>query len=83
MNLDVRFPIGLMFSLFGAILIVMGFVVDQSVYDQHSLGVNINLYWGCVLLLFGLLMLVLAWRGRDKWKQSQAESRKRASPPTV
>ena len=31
-------------------------------YEVHSLGVNVNLGWGCVLLVFGLLMLALAYR---------------------
>jgi hypothetical protein len=62
MNLDLRLPIGLMFSLFGAILVVYGFVSDAAIY-QRSLGINVNLWWGIVLLAFGLVMLWLSLRG--------------------
>ena len=63
MRLDVRLPIGLMFSIFGLMLALFGVVADPSIY-QRSLGVNLNLWWGLVLLLFGAAMLWLAWRGR-------------------
>ena len=62
MRLDLRLPIGLMFSLFGAILLVYGLVSDPTIY-QRSLGINVNLWWGVVLLAFGLVMLGLAYRG--------------------
>jgi len=35
-------------------------------YEVHSLGVNVNLGWGCVLLVFDLLMLALAYRARRR-----------------
>ena len=66
MQLDVRLPIGLMFVLFGAILAIFGLVSDPTIYQQHSLGVNINLYWGLVQLVFGVFMLFLTWRGKRK-----------------
>jgi hypothetical protein len=65
MSLDLRVPIGLLFGLLGALLAVYGLVSDPSIY-QVSLGVNVNLWWGLVLLLFGGLMLGTAWLGRGK-----------------
>ena len=65
MNLDLRLPIGLMFSAFGIMLTGYGFVSDRAIYDR-SLGINVNLWWGLVLLAFGLVMLGLAWRGRPR-----------------
>jgi hypothetical protein len=64
MGLDIRWPIGLMFSLIGIMLVVYGFVTgsDAEMY-KHSLEINVNLRWGVVLLLFGAGMLVMAWRG--------------------
>ncbi len=62
MNLDVRYPIGLLFSVVGVMMAVFGLISDPAIY-QRSLGVNVNLWWGLVLLVFGLLMLFLAWRG--------------------
>ena len=63
MNLDLRFPIGLMFGIFGAMLTIYGLTSDRSIYDR-SLGINMNLWWGLVLLAFGLVMLTFALRAR-------------------
>jgi hypothetical protein len=61
MNLDLRLPIGLMFSIFGALLTVFGLISDDAIYAK-SLGINVNLWWGLVLLVFGMLMLgLMAW----------------------
>jgi hypothetical protein len=66
MNFDLRLPIGIMFSTFGLILTIFGAVSDKAIYEQHSLGININLIWGIVLLVFGVFMLFLALRGGKK-----------------
>ena len=66
MNFDLRLPIGIMFSTFGLILTVFGAVSDKAIYEEHSLGININLIWGIVLLVFGLFMLFLALKGGKK-----------------
>ena len=63
MKLDLRLPIGLMFTIVGALLTVFGFVSDQAIYGR-SLGINVNLWWGLVLLAFGVVMLGLAMRAR-------------------
>jgi len=65
MGLDIRWPIGIMFSLLGVLLLVYGIATasDTEMY-RHSLGMNINITWGIVLLLFGGFMLVGAVRGR-------------------
>jgi len=62
MKLDLRLPIGLMFSIIGALLAVFGVASDPAIY-QRSLGINVNLWWGLVLLVFGLVMLWLVRRG--------------------
>ena len=67
MSLDIRYPIGWMFSLFGVILVVFGLFGDKQIYAR-SLGVNINFDAGVGLLGFGILMLWLAWRGSAKAK---------------
>ncbi len=66
MHLDVRLPIGLMFSIFGTLLAAHGALADRRVWEQHPLRININLYWGLVLLVFGIAMLLLVVRGRRK-----------------
>jgi cytochrome c biogenesis factor len=64
MGLDIRWPIGLMFSLIGAMLVIYGLATSgDPIYAQHSLGINVNLIWGLLLLVFGATMLLLAWRG--------------------
>ena len=69
MNLDIRIPIGLMFGIIGAILAVFGLVSDPKIY-QRSLGINVNLGWGCALLAFAALMLTLAYRAHKRGKES-------------
>jgi multisubunit Na+/H+ antiporter MnhG subunit len=61
MNFDLRLPIGILFSFYGVVLVLFGALGNKEIY-QRSLGMNINLIWGAVLLLFGLMMLALAWR---------------------
>jgi hypothetical protein len=67
MGIDIKFPIGLMFTILGLILTVFGLFTnsDAGLY-QRSLGININLWSGAGMLLFGLLMLMLAWKSRTK-----------------
>ena len=62
MGLDIRLPLGLLFALIGLILTVYGLTSDPARYQQ-SLGVNVNLYWGVVLFVFGMVMLFLGRRG--------------------
>jgi flagellar biosynthesis protein FliR len=67
MGLDIRWPIGLMFTLIGGMLTVFGLITrSQSQLYEGSLGININLIWGIVLLVFGLWMLIMAARGAKK-----------------
>lgn len=61
MDLDIRLPIGLMFTIMGLILVIGGLAMDPGVY-QRSLSINVNLWWGAVITVFGLVMLGLAWR---------------------
>lgn len=59
--LDLRLPMGLMFSLVGAMLTIYGLVTwNSEQVVQRSLGININVWWGLALLAFGGAMLGLA-----------------------
>jgi hypothetical protein len=70
MNLDIRWPIGLMFSLVGCLLTGFGVITgSRAEMYRCSLGININLWWGLVLLVFGGLMLISAWRGSQNKKE--------------
>jgi len=61
MGLDIRWPIGIMFTLIGVLLTIEGAITGPN--DQ-ALGMNIDLWWGILLLVFGVLMLLGAVRGR-------------------
>jgi len=57
MHLDLRYPIGLLLTTYGAILVIQGAIARATV-----LGLNVNLYWGGVMMAFGLGALYLARR---------------------
>lgn len=58
MGLDIKIPIGLMFSIFGILLTVVGLVTNGSDMYHQSLGININLWTGLGMLVFGAFMLL-------------------------
>ena len=58
MGLDIRLPIGGLFSILGVLLAGYGLVSDRGIYVR-SLGINVNLWWGVALLVFGVVMIVL------------------------
>ena len=79
MQLDVRLPIGFMFTIFGVALVGYGLTSDPAIY-QRSLGININLWWGLVSLAFGVSMLGLAtWAERKKRVAKSREGEKQAA----
>lgn len=84
MGLDLRWPIGLMFTLIGAMLTITGIVTasDGAKY-QRSLGINVDLWWGIVLLVFGIFMLVMAKRGASKAKSAEPEHHDESSAKTT
>lgn len=70
-GLDVRLPIGGLFSVLGVLLVGYGVATrgDAQRYAR-SLDVNINLWWGLAMLAFGAFMLVMARRGRVTGSES-------------
>jgi uncharacterized membrane protein len=63
MGIDIKFPIGLMFTILGLLLTIFGVATsgDSALYSR-SLGININLWSGAGMLIFGVIMLWFAWR---------------------
>lgn len=57
---DLRLPLGLLLAFYGVILIATG-AIDGTLV----VGVNVNLWWGMVLLIFGSAMVYLARRRRS------------------
>lgn len=80
MRLDIRVPIGLMFAIIGGLLTVYGLVSRPEIY-QRSLGINLNLWWGLALLVFGAVMLAFGRRAsgarRPKAEAQAIEERER------
>ena len=73
MGLDIRLPIGGLFTLLGLMLAGYGWVSNPDLY-QHSLGINMNLRWGLVMLAFGVIMIVLGRRGARVTTQTQQKN---------
>jgi hypothetical protein len=67
MSLDLRIPMGLMFTLVGVILSAFGLATNgnEQMYAP-SLGINANLWWGLVLLVFGLTMFLMGRRSQAR-----------------
>ena len=63
MQLDIRMPIGALFTALGIMLVGWGLVADDAI-NARSLGHDLNLWWGFVILIFGVIFLVLARRGQ-------------------
>lgn len=58
MGLDIKIPIGLMFTILGLLLAIFGLATggNAELYER-SLGVNINLWTGLVMVVLGVFML--------------------------
>ena len=73
MNLDLRIPMGLLFTIVGAIMTLYGFFTRGSVIYERSAGMDINLVWGVVMLIFGLTMFFLGRRADSRPRTQQVE----------
>jgi uncharacterized membrane protein HdeD (DUF308 family) len=58
--MDLRVPSGWFFTLLGLILVGMGVFAPET--RAALTTVNVNLYAGASMLVFGLFLLVMAWR---------------------
>jgi hypothetical protein len=67
MGLDIKIPIGLLFTVIGLLLCVYGFVTNgNAALYEKSLHININLWSGSLMLVFGIIMLIFS-----KWKRPE------------
>lgn len=63
MGLDIKLPIGAMFAIIGLLLTIYGlFTASNTEMYTRSLHVNINLWIGATMLVFGVIMLLLVKR---------------------
>lgn len=77
MNLDIRLPIGMLFTILGVLLTGYGIISDPAIY-QRSLGHNVNLVWGLVILAFGIVMFLFGRRGTSTVRPAEATPEGRA-----
>ena len=76
MRLDIRVPIGLLFIVLGIILVVFGvlsqfgLLFDKEIYNR-SLDINVNLWWGLAMLIFGGLMFFAGQRGTSSVRTTE------------
>jgi hypothetical protein len=73
MGLDIRLPLGLIFLIIGGIMTIFGFVTRHSAIYSRSLDVNLNLGWGIVMFVFGLVMYIVG--RRQKWQDDPVNPR--------
>ena len=58
MQVDIRVPIGCLFTVIGALLMLQGYFGAMPLQAAVA-GLNINIAWGAVLVAFGAAMLLL------------------------
>ena len=73
MHVDMRIPMGMMFSLAGTILAAFGLAVKKTpdLYAK-SLGIDAALWWGLAVLVFGLIVLTMGRRGQMRIEKERA-----------
>ena len=66
-NTDVRTPIGLLFAALGGIVLVYGLLTaNETARYVRSQGININIWWGAVMLAFGVVLYAFARRAAGR-----------------
>ena len=74
MGLDIRIPLGMIFSITGAIMALYGlFTRHDSTLYARSMGINLNLDWGLLMFLFGATMWFVG--RRQKWQDDPVTPR--------
>jgi hypothetical protein len=84
MQLDIRFPIGLLFTILGVVIGGYGlFTMGSEELYKRSLGTNLNLWTGLGLVAFGLIMLLPALQAQKKARLAAGSTgaRKEAGKP--
>jgi membrane-bound ClpP family serine protease len=59
--LDLKLPLGGLLSFYGLIMVVYGLLSGKEAYEK-SLGINLNLFWGALILVIGAALLLSAFR---------------------
>jgi len=82
MQLDIRIPMGLMFTIIGVILAGYGLLTwsDAPLY-QISLGYNVNFWWGLFLSAFGGTMLYFGRRAAPRENRAALPENEESAAP--
>ena len=73
MGLDIRVPLGLIFLVIGGIMAIFGVFTHGDAMYEKSLGVNLNLLWGGIMVVFGAIMFFVG--KRKKWQDDPVNPR--------
>jgi multisubunit Na+/H+ antiporter MnhG subunit len=74
MGLDIRIPLGLIFLVIGGIMALFGaFTHGDATLYERSLGVDLNLFWGVIMFVFGAIMFFVG--KRQKWQDDPINPR--------
>jgi hypothetical protein len=73
MGLDIRIPLGLIFLIIGGMMSLFGFITRGTGIYQRSMGINLNLTWGALMFVFGLIMFLIG--RRQKWQDDPVNPR--------
>ena len=73
MGLDIRIPLGLIFLIIGGIMAAFGIFTNGDAMYGKSLGVNLNLLWGGIMVIFGAIMFFVG--RRQKWQDDPVDPR--------
>jgi hypothetical protein len=77
MNLDLRIPMGMMFSMAGAVILAFGIATrNRPGLYARCFGMNPNLWWGIVVLVFGLIVVTLGRRGQARIEMQKQQAKK-------
>jgi hypothetical protein len=78
MKMDMRIPMGMFFTLTGTILAAYGLSTrTHADFYAKSLGIDVNLWWGFTLLVFGIATLTLGRRGQSRIEKATAKQQKK------
>ena len=74
MGLDIRIPLGLIFLITGGMISIYGLITrgNDLIYAK-SMGINMNLGWGLIMFVFGLIMFFVG--RRKKWQDDPVSPR--------
>jgi hypothetical protein len=67
-DLDIRYPVGGLFLVLAALLVPYGLFGQRGTTAPEP---NIDLWWGLVMLVFGVLLLSLAHAARLRTRRAQ------------